>query len=159
VVIEHAELTAADRAKVNLLVIIGVLFLEAWFAQKSAGLHFPLPLWLFAAFHDLFADRAPVRCLFLPDHELLCLFDVATAAEQTLNSPLLAGLVLMLPDFFAAYRAIDHLLFAENVQAKVLACTATKMYIGTTTGKGNETPSNPKPPQIAQASAGKSHSR
>lgn len=129
-VIEHAELTVADRARVNLLVIIGVFLLKARFAQKSAGLHLPLPPWFFAVFHDLFADRAPLRCLFLPDHELLCLFDVTVAAEQTLNSPLLTGLVLMSPDFFAAYRAIDDLPFAKNVQAKVIAYTATKTYVG-----------------------------
>lgn len=133
-VIEHAELAAADRTKANLLVVVGVLFLEARLAQERAGLHLPLPLWLFGVFHDLFAHSASIRRLFLPNHELFCLFYVAVAAEQALNPPFFAGLVLVAPELFAANRAIDDLLFAENVQAKILACTGTKTYVGAING-------------------------
>lgn len=130
VVIEHTQLAPADRAKIDLLVIVGILFLVARLAQQRAGLHLPLPLWLCAFFHDHFAHRTRIRRFFLPDHELLCLFDMAAAAEQALNSPLIASFVLVAPEHFAAYRAIDDLLSAENMQAKILACTDTKTYVG-----------------------------
>jgi hypothetical protein len=87
-----------------------------------------------AVFHDLFTHHALVRRLFLPDHELSCFFDVAVAAEQAFNPPFFAGLVPVAPKLLAAYRAIHYLLFGKNVQARFLACTDTKMYVGAING-------------------------
>ncbi len=51
-----------------------------------------------------------------------------------MNPPFFTGLVLVAPKLFAANRAIDDLFFAENVQAKILARTGTKTYVGTING-------------------------
>jgi hypothetical protein len=59
---------------------------------------------------------------------------VAVAAEQAFNAPVFAGFVFVAPKLLAAYSAIDCLLFAENVQAKLLACTGTKTYVGAICG-------------------------
>jgi hypothetical protein len=40
----------------------------------------------------------------------------------------------MAAELFAAYRAIDDLLFAENVQAKILTCSGTKTYVDVVNG-------------------------
>lgn len=134
-VVNHAQLAIADRAKVHFLVMVGVLLVKACLAQQSPGLHFPLPFWLVAVLLDLFAaHRANVRRFLLLEHELPCLFDVAVATEHAFNPPLFAGFVFVAPKLLAAYCAIDWILFAENVQAKLLACTVTKMYVGANCG-------------------------
>lgn len=75
------------------------------------------------------AHGARVRRFLLLEHKLPCFFEVAVAAEQAFNAPLFAGLVPVAPKLLATHRAIYYLLFAKNVQAKLLACTATKTYV------------------------------
>jgi hypothetical protein len=84
---------------------------------------------------DLFAaDSAGVGHFFLLEHELPRLFDVAVAAEQAFDPPVISGLVTVAPELLAAYRAVHRLPFAENVQAKLLPCTGTKTYVGAILG-------------------------
>jgi hypothetical protein len=45
---------------------------------------------------------------------------VAEAAEHAINTPFFAWLVLMTPKLFAAYSAINDLLFSKEMQAKLL---------------------------------------
>jgi hypothetical protein len=73
---------------------------------------------------------APIRDFFLLQYELFCLFDMAVAAEHAFNAPFLAWLILVAPKLFTAYCAMNDLLFAKDVQAKLLhASTHTKTYI------------------------------
>ena len=132
VVVEHTELGIADGTKINLLVIVGVFFIKTRLAKHTPLLHLPLPLCLVAASNNnLFAAyRANVRRLRLLEHKLPCLFYVAVAAEQAFNPPVFAGLVLVAPKLLATHSAVHDLLFAENVQAKLLAFTGTKTYVG-----------------------------
>jgi hypothetical protein len=55
---------------------------------------------------------------------------MAAAAEPAFNTPFFARLVLVTAKLFAAYSAMNDLLFAEDVQAELLhALTHTKMYM------------------------------
>jgi hypothetical protein len=55
---------------------------------------------------------------------------MAAAAEPAFNTPFFARLVLVTAKLFAAYSAMNNLLFAEDVQAELLHdLTHTKMYI------------------------------
>jgi hypothetical protein len=63
---------------------------------------------------------------------------MAAAAEHAFNTPFFARLVLVAAKFFAAYGAMDDLLFSKDVQAKSLhASSHTKMYV-LLQGYGNE---------------------
>jgi hypothetical protein len=54
---------------------------------------------------------------------------MAEAAEHALNTPFFAWLVFMTPKLFAAYSAINDLLFSKEMQAKLLNTSRhTKMY-------------------------------
>lgn len=55
---------------------------------------------------------------------------MAAAAEHAVDSPILAWLILVAPKLFTAYCAMNDLLFAEDVQVKLLhTLTYTKMYM------------------------------
>ena len=55
---------------------------------------------------------------------------MAVAAEHAFNTPFFARFVLVTAKLFAAYSAMNDLLFAEDVQAELLhALTRTKMYM------------------------------
>jgi hypothetical protein len=130
VVIENPELSVTHGAKIRFLVIVCKFFVKAWLAKQTPLLHLPLPLWLLAVPYDLFATyRANIWRFRLLKHKLPRLLYVAVAAEQAFNPPVFASLVPMAPKLPSTYRAIYDLLFTENMQAKLLARTATKTYI------------------------------
>ena len=55
---------------------------------------------------------------------------MAAATEHAFNTPFFPSLVLVTAKLFAAYNAMNDLLFAEDVQAELLhALTHTKMYM------------------------------
>jgi hypothetical protein len=55
---------------------------------------------------------------------------MAAAAEHAFNTPFFARLVLVTAKLFAAYSAMDDLLFSKDVQAKSLHTSShTKMYV------------------------------
>jgi hypothetical protein len=55
---------------------------------------------------------------------------MAGAAEHAFNTPFFARLVLVTAKLFAAYGAMDDLLFSKDVQAKSLHTSShTKMYV------------------------------
>lgn len=118
-IVEQSKLAVTDSTEVGFPVIVAVFFVKAQLAQQGALLHLPLPPWLVAVSHDLFAAHcANVRSLFLLEHELPCLLYVAVAAEQAFDAPVFTGLVLVAPELLAAYRTIHDLLFAKNVQVR-----------------------------------------
>jgi hypothetical protein len=94
--------------------------LIAGFAQKCTRLHFPLPFWLVSIFVSelFFAYGAYIRDFFSLKDEGFCLFYMAAAAEPAFNTPFFARLVLVTTKLFAAYSAMNDLLFAEYVQVK-----------------------------------------
>ena len=55
---------------------------------------------------------------------------MAAAAEHAFNTPFFPRLVLVTAELFAAYGAMDDLLFSKDVQAKSLHTSShTKMYV------------------------------
>jgi hypothetical protein len=63
---------------------------------------------------------------------------MAAAAEHAFNTPFFARLVLVTAKLFAAYSAMDNLLFSKEMQAKSLHTSShTKMYV-LLQGYGNE---------------------
>ena len=129
-VVDHPKFGIADGTKINLLVIVGVFFIKTRLAKHTPLLHLPLPLWLVVLSDNVFAAYpANIRGFRLLQHEFPCLLYMTVTAEEAFNSPVFTGLVPVTPKLLATHSAVYDLLFAKNVQVKLLAFTATKTYV------------------------------